>query len=459
MTEPTMTTDPRSEQLAAYATLLAATGFTVEEVVAAMNGAPTNGPTVGAYIDTKVIAALKKGQRKVWRPYLRMLADGYPDLCACTCPRCLEHFGGDSAWTPCPCRVTDACDCPKQGFDDANPDVGSCGDTFAGFGEQQLSMLSPADISVAARWAKQRALKRHLVRNAALAKAGRKTTTHTGASAEEHLRAAASFLFRLALDDPTVRGVDRNHALGVKIDARASLHSRAYTPEQVDQLWQALFTSGSKDIDLDVLVIWFLLETGSRRGGPLGLTLGDLSFEPWQVRLGEKNNKVDQQPATPSLVMSLLEHALRRGCGVVVSTVAGLAFGDVTAVDVVEGRARVDTNLAVFYYHPRTRRSVDEHGTTIVTMQAHPLTRKYFETLYSRLRGHLGWLDDLHARPHDLRKTAATYIERAYGYAVAQRWLRHTIPAAAGTYVMASDDENRAALEWWTGTQDLNGVA
>ena len=48
--------------------------------------------------------ALTKGKRKVWRPYMRLMAQGYPDLCACMCVACLGAFRGDSSWERCPLR-------------------------------------------------------------------------------------------------------------------------------------------------------------------------------------------------------------------------------------------------------------------------------------------------------------------------------------------------------------------
>ena len=73
-----------------------------------------------------------------------------------------------------------------------------------------------------------------------------------------------------------------------------------------------------------------------------------------------------------------------------------------------------------------------------------PLTRKRFEKIWKRLRAHLVWFDQMHGRPHDLRKTMGTFVERAFGHAVAKRWLRHADDDVTDTYTLASDEEVRA---------------
>jgi hypothetical protein len=83
----------------------------------------------------------------------------------------------------------------------------------------------------------------------------------------------------------------------------------------MEELWQALFTSGTKDIELDMLIVWSMLELGARRGGPITMKIGDLQIHSRTVRLGEKNDKIDNQPASPALIMTLLDHlrpAVRR---------------------------------------------------------------------------------------------------------------------------------------------------
>jgi len=59
-------------------------------------------------------------------------------------------------------------------------------------------------------------------------------------------------------------------------------------------------------------IVWFCLETGSRRRGSIGLRVGDLLFHAGCVRLGEKNGKFDDQPVSTRRLEFLLGHGLRR---------------------------------------------------------------------------------------------------------------------------------------------------
>lgn len=48
--------------------------------------------------------------------------------------------------------------------------------------------------------------------------------------------------------------------------------AKAYTLDQLKQLWDTIFTCGLDDPELAMLVWWFHLETGARRGGVLSLS-------------------------------------------------------------------------------------------------------------------------------------------------------------------------------------------
>ena len=87
----------------------------------------------------------------------------------------------------------------------------------------------------------------------------------------------------------------------------------------------------------------------------------------------------------------------------------------------------------------------------MVTVVSHPLTRKRFETLWTRLKRDLPWLDEIHGRPHDLRITSASFVERAFGHAVAQGWLRHAAADVTDTYTMAGPGDIEEAHRWLVG--------
>lgn len=443
---------PDTDTLDAVITVLKAQGLTLDDLTAHAGGDPerVSGPRVGAYIADTVRPALSKGRRTTWSPYFDLLTNGYAGLCACTCDRCLDHFKGDSSWEPCPCVTTQHCDCSAGNWDNAEPYVTSCLDQFAGYGDRYLAELTVADLEVAGRWATQRAVKRGKVRARNRARDGRPTEHTDGRHALENFCRAASAMYRLAIDDDSIRSVQRNLALSVTTRKRPDVVRRALTAEQTEELWSAVFTSGGTDTELDMLIVWALFELGSRRGGPISMQISDLRLHSDRICLHEKNDKQSEQPASPALIATLLDHALRRNPNLVVATSDGLDPADVSPLDFLEGRARLDSTAPVFYYTPK-RRTTDD-GLTETVM--HPLTSKRFETLFNRLKKALPWLDEMHGRPHDLRRTGATFIERAFGTAVAQQWLRHTVQSAVGVYVAAGDDEVVRAHQWWTGTSD-----
>jgi integrase len=108
---------------------------------------------------------------------------------------------------------------------------------------------------------------------------------------------------------------------------------------------------------------------------------------------------------------------------------------------VIAGCASLRTNAPVFYYRDRDRE----------TGEPRPLTRKRFELLWGRLKRELTWLDEIHGRPHDLRKTMGTFIERAYGHAVAKRWLRHSVGDTTGIHTAADEAEVEGVHRWLLG--------
>lgn len=445
------------------------TGVTPEQVAAAFHGIQEQ-HLVGDYLEERVWPNLTPGKRIAFGTYLKLITDGYPDLCACTCSECLDTFRGDSQWTPCSCVLRGTCDCSEHDLAASPVGAKSCLDSCAGIGNQDLASLRVADLDLIGAWAELRALKRTKVRNRKRGAAGRPTHSHDGRSARERVRDTFSHIYRVALGDE-IPGILRNLANDMLCKPRPASQARAYTVEQLDELWNAIFTSGSDDPDLDMLIVWFCLETGSRRGGLLKLTVGDLLFATNEIRLGEKNNKVDYQPASGELLAALLGHALQRG-EIVVSTSGGLAVEDVCVDDVTSGRAVLRTDAPVAYFRrPRkvTRRLKRADGSTETrpvlddtghpVLEPHPLTRRRFETLWNRLKGELAWLDQIHGRPHDLRKTMGTFVERAYGHAVSQRWLRHTVHDVTGLYTMAGPEETRAAHAWIIGAADGEGGA
>ncbi len=406
----------------------------------------TGGATVAAFVADRVLGVLTKGQRDAWGSYLPVVTQGLPGLCSCFCDACLTVYKGNSTWQPCPCLVAQKCRCSKAMLGQGAIGTDSCLETCGGVGERPLASVHLADWEHLARWAQLRAQKRVAVRNRSRGAEGRATFTHDGRSAVEHLRNLVSTLYKLALGDH-VPGVRENLGIQMSLKPRPAVAARGYSEQQLVELWQALFTSGSNDVELDMVIIWFCLETGSRRGGPIGLRVGDLLFHAGCVRLGEKNGKFDDQPVSTRLLEFLLGHGLRRG-DIVIDNPEQLAVDEITVAHVVSRQVTLRTDAPVFFYKTPIKVTATEGSER---SEPRPLTRKRFETLWNRLKRELPWLDELHGRPHDLRKTMGTFVERAFGHAVAQGWLRHTVNDVTGGYTMAGSEAIEEAHRWLVG--------
>ena len=435
----------------------------------------TDSVTVGAFMTDVVMPALKKGQCSTYAPYAKFVIHGYPNLCSCFCRKCLASFKGDSSWTPCACVTAGVCACRKSDLDTGEVKTTSCLEQCAGLGDQRVGSVLLADWEILCHWAQLRAQKRTAVRNLKRSDAGRPTFAYDGRGAAEAVSALGRQFYRLAAGHK-IPGVQRHTLETLSVKGRVDIVPRSYSVEQLEELWQALFTSGSDDADLDMMIVWFLLKTGSRRAGSIGLTIGALLFSAGKIRLGEKDGKVDEQPVTRELLQSLLTHALQRGDILATKKDGsvwkpdGLDIADITIEHVLNRVVKLRTGEPVFYYKnwaPLTEevvgpdgrkkkvRLLDPQGELIYA--PHPITRKRFQTLWDRLKRELPWLDESHGRPHDLRKTMGTFVERAFGHAVAQAWLRPKIVGTTPTYTAALRKEVEHAHAWLVGEDRSTG--
>jgi integrase len=385
------------------------------------------------YVQGSVLAGLSKGKRKTWEPYMRFLIEGYDKLCACFCDECLNFFAGNSQWTPCPCVTKGTCSCTSEKLTVGSVRAHSCLEHCAGLGDKALRDIKKTDLATMANWAQLRAQKRTARRNRNHSAQGRSTFSYDGRSALELFRDATSCIYKLAIDDD-VPGVTRNLALTLRLKPRPGAVARAYSDTQVEELWQAVFSSGGDDTQLDMLLVWFLFETGSRRSGPIGIRVGDLLFNSMKVRLSEKNGKVDEQPVSPALMSALLSHALSRG-EVLLSNPLSLGVDEINIGHVIARQVTLRTDEPVMYYKRPLKTASNPNP------QPHPLTVRKFDSLWRRLKKDLPWLDEIHGRPHDLRKTSATYIERAFGHSVAKAFLRHSVNGVTDLYTASNAEE------------------
>jgi integrase len=215
--------------------------------------------------------------------------------------------------------------------------------------------------------------------------------------------------------------VTTNPALDVKMPGRQATRKRSLHEHEVPEFIDAV-VSGGNDAELDILLVWFHLETGARQEGALNLTLERVHLENEVVVLEEKFTKERHQPVSIDLARALLAHARERGGA---------------ACDPDSGTYAQKS--PVFYYRPA------KDGT------ARPLTAKRYETLFGRIQRTLPFANQIHLTAHQLRKTGAVAIERITGTQVARRWLGHAERSTVDVYAGASEIEVRRAHELWTG--------
>jgi integrase/recombinase XerC len=236
-----------------------------------------------------------------------------------------------------------------------------------------------------------------------------------GTSLAENCVAALRRFMRLAVE----AGIrSDNPALLIAKPKRGEERRRALTNSELDDIVTVTATTG-RDIELDMLLVRFHLETGARRGGAIALRRRDIDVRnpaTARVRLREKNNRVDWQPISGTLAQQVLDLGASRGA--------------------------TDADDQVFRLKPC-------RGETVGSA----LTRRRYNTIVDRWRQHLGWVANENMSFHWLRHHAITSIERIAGFAVAEAFARHQTASVTGTYIKARQMEVRAAFNTYIGEQ------
>lgn len=271
---------------AAVVAQMRALGMTPDDVAALFDDGAAPPVTVADFIDTTLWPTLTPGNRTTLDAYLSVIKQGMPGLCSCVCDACMDHFQGNSQWTPCPCVTVGDCTCRYNGATRGRVAATSCLTGCTPLGERALRSVSVAEWTELQYWVQSRAAKRTVSRNRVRSDDGRPTFRHDGRNAVEIFVGALSAIYRLAVG--TVPGVNTDLSSKLTKQKRSVGTARAHSADQLDELWTAIFTSGSNDTELDMLIVWFQLETGSRRGGPLSVTIGDCRFHTSRVGLGRK---------------------------------------------------------------------------------------------------------------------------------------------------------------------------
>lgn len=267
---------------------------------------------------------------------------------------------------------------------------------------------------IVARWGQRRLDQptasdiRHLVEQVRADVVVRRNT-RGGRSAAEHLIAALRCLYRHAEDDGLIDPAD-NPARKVDKPRRLPSTRRAVADTGLAEINQVAASTGNDPV-LDTLLLRLHTETACRRGGALALRPADLDPAQCLVFLREKGQTVRWQPVSPTLMTHLRRHAEHR-------------------------HAPADGQLLRY-------------------RSGQPITTRRYDHLWTRIGTQLPWVATQQISTHWLRHTTLTWVERAFGYAVARAYAGHTEggndPSATATYVRASLSEVAAALAALTG--------
>ncbi|GLZ28062.1 hypothetical protein Lesp02_02520 [Lentzea sp. NBRC 105346] len=262
------------------------------------------------------------------------------------------------------------------------------------WGTRRLDQIAASDIE---------ALQREMTAAARSRRNGR-----DGRHAGEHVIAAARAIYNRAIADgliaPTASPAHR-----VAKPRRLPSTRRALTPGELDQINTAARASGN-DVILDALLLRLHTETACRRGGALALRVADLDPDQCLVRLREKGGTVRWQPISPTLALSLADHATARG-------------------------AALPTDPLLRYRN------------------GNPLTSRRYDHLWKRLGHQLPWIATQGISTHWLRHTTLTWVERHFGYGIARAYAGHTDSTgpATTTYIKADLHAVATALAALTG--------
>jgi len=230
-----------------------------------------------------------------------------------------------------------------------------------------------------------------------------------GRSAQEHLVAALRCVYRRAVEDGLIAETD-NPARKVAKPRRLPTTRRALPDTRLAEINEVAAATGD-DPELDTLLPRLHTETACRRGGALALRPQDLDPEQCLILLREKGETIRWQPVSPTLIAALLGHAGQR-------------------------HAPPDGHLLRY----RTGRRI---------------TYRRYDHLWDRLGRHLPWVRAQQISMHWIRHTTLTWVERNFGYAVANAYAGHTDSGsdtgATSAYVRASVHEVATALAALTG--------
>ena len=264
------------------------------------------------------------------------------------------------------------------------------------WGARPITAITPLEISQLAEQVKASVVQRRNARG--------------GRGAAEHLIAALRCMYRYAIADGILTESE-NPAARVPKPRRLRSTRRALPDGRLEELSQVAASTGDDPV-LDALLLRLHIETACRRGGALALIPEDLDPELCLIRLHEKGETMRWQPVSPTLMSHLLAHG--------------------------ESRGGLDSGQRLLRY-----------------TNGRPITSRRYDYLWQRLGSHLPWVATQQVSMHWIRHTILTWVERNFGFAVAQAYAGHEDHGRGGramaTYVRAGLPEVATALAALTG--------
>jgi integrase/recombinase XerC len=264
------------------------------------------------------------------------------------------------------------------------------------WGPRLITSVTPLEISQFAEQVKASVVERRNARG--------------GRGAAEHLIAALRCMYRHAVADGILTEAE-NPAARVPKPRRLRSTRRALPDSRLEELSRVAASSGD-DPALDALLFRLHTETACRRGGALALTPEDLDAEHCLIQLHEKGGTTRWQPVSPTLMSHLIAHG--------------------------ETRGGLDSGQRLLRY---------ANGRSI--------TSRRYDYLWRRLGCHIPWVATQQVSTHWIRHTTLTWVERHFGFAVAQAYAGHEDHGRGGramaTYVRAGLPEVATALAALTG--------
>jgi integrase/recombinase XerC len=233
-----------------------------------------------------------------------------------------------------------------------------------------------------------------------------------GRVAAMHAVSAFRSLYNRAENDGLITPA-QNAARRVAKPRRAPSSRQAIPDARLAEINEVIATTGD-DPALDSLIQRIHIETACRRGGVLALRARDLDEAQCLVMLREKGGTTRSQPVSPTLMRHLLAHAAERGG------------------------------------------AVDPSGPLLRYRSGRPVGSGRYEYIWGRVGKHLPWVAAQHITAHWLRHTTITWVERAFGEAVARAYAGHAEKSGSeasttSIYTKATLGEVAAALSLLTG--------